>query len=347
MSEEATVSASGSGPSGSGPWSKKPIKQKLGTGEKKKVTAQVRAQERKIPGILRSKQQLFEPAVPLRQTEGRPTSGSVSANGFSSDQYLYGNWTRPDMDEDERMLAKLQLVDPTSGRTPLGSAQLEDRDIQYFRAKKAAMENVKKQELASMLINDKDPSSQQKVWETFPTLFSVPEEQFMNQLQLGLQLRVLLRDGTLGGEEDLDTLMYLLRDDAVLPVGPIWDPTGAILKDEGVSEAFTAWISARNASQHGFLNPLLWDGQWEDKDMPLQRVLKAVLLKRIFPAFRDMAIGDIKKWIVNFNSEGAGNELIPARAFDINRNYKLNKFGPSALDRITAALRGGIVKTEK
>jgi hypothetical protein len=319
---------------GEGPWVKKPIKQKLGTGEKKKVTAKVRADEAKIPGMLKSKQALFEPAVPLRQTEGGPAAGKVSATGFNSNHYLYGNWTRPDMDEDDRMVTKLQLVNPSTGKTPLGSAQLEDRDIEYFRGKKAAMENVKKQELASMLINDKDPSSQQKVWETFPTLFSVPEEQFMNQLQLGLQLRVLLRDGTLGGEEDLETMMYLLRDDAVLPVGPIWDPTGAILKDESVSAAFTAWVTARNAKTHGFLNPLSWDGRYETGPLggELQRVLKAVLLKRIFPAFRDMSIENIKTWIGNFNGGGAPDKLIAEHAFDNNRAYNLK-------DRPAAKLR--------
>jgi hypothetical protein len=313
----------------SGNWNK----QKEGNGPemvkkpKSGITKKIREDEAKIPGMMRAKQKQFMPATRLRTTDMADVDPRGIDDGiFNTNNYLAGNWTRFDP-KDDRMKTKLELVDPATGKTPFGSANLEQEDIDFWNRKKASMENVKRLELASYLINDNDPSSQRAVWEAFPTLFQVPEEQFLNQLQLQLHLRVLLRDGAVGGEQDLDTLMYILRPDVQLPIGPVWDPSGLILTEGDVGNAFKDYLDARKTDTHGYFNPLMWNGLDAEKLADgLQKDLKATLLKRCFPGFRDWDVGDVIKWIDAFagGENPTANELIDVKALN-NAKYKTNR----------------------
>lgn len=228
--------------------------------------------------------QILDPFREHRQRKWATTSQTDDKyKGLPTDTFLRGAWLRPDPYDTEASM-KLKMINANSGATPFGLAQLSDKDMKWLMYKKDQEALMKKRQLASYLIDPTDPTTQKHAEAVIPELRTVPEEKFIEEQSMQLALRAILRNGEIGGEEDNDLIAYIIRDDVELPTTPLWDPFGAILKDEKISKI----IQDNEAKGQGIFNPRSWhvNAKTETDAVKLQRAIKRAILRRVYPGFR-------------------------------------------------------------
>ena len=141
----------------------------------------------------------------------------------------------------------------------------------------------------------------------------------------------MLRDGKLGGKEDHELIMHMMRADFMLPVYPLWDPEGLILgEDADIRRSLTDYMNQRHLPgvASGFFSPRTW-GSKEQVENQLQTRLKLMILRRLYPGLRttkDEEIMRLLKSVSPTDEQDYSLASNPVTFFNEMKNYKSNAF---------------------
>jgi len=222
---------------------------------------------------------------------GRDTAASVNNNAtFTREQLLQGRFIP--QDEKDTDMKLLKDVQNNENRTPFGTVSVDPKMlIDYYKTKKNQKDYTELLELGSLMIDEKDPSSQKRAYSVLPELEKIPEAFFQEQFAFQASIYQMLRDGQVRGREDLETLKFLLRKDVMLPLTPLWDLNGFIIKSIEGTKDWKAFQLAK--TQKGYFNPFKWTADSLDNTVPqalqkVQLLAKTVILKRLLPGLRNI-----------------------------------------------------------
>lgn len=97
----------------------------------------------------------------------------------------------------------------------------------------------------------------------------------------------MLRDGTLNEKDDLMLLKKITSPDFELPMFPVWDPEGMLIKQAGKASNFLEMLPTYII--RGLWNPrrLALNPSEAKRIGEFQNSLKAKILKRMLPGLRD------------------------------------------------------------
>lgn len=214
--------------------------------------------------------------------------------------YNLGHYLESDSKADTHMNLKQAMLargNPQTGATPYGLMTVSDKDISAIVKKKEMQQNYEQMQLATYAIDPLRPETQDMAYAIWPELQEIPEQFHMEELTLQETLRVMLRDGKLGGREDHELIFHILRPDFKLPIHPLWDPDGAIL-DSAYQGAGIKTVNQQLGVQRGLFSPRNWDGTpalSDEKMMGIQNNLKAMILQRLYPGLHFKS----HKWILD------------------------------------------------
>jgi len=183
--------------------------------------------------------------------------------------------------------------------TPYGVPVMDDKVIDYLTDKKKAEDSLSELRLAAYTIDPKNPQSQERAFQNFPQLKEYPDQAHMQNLSMQEALRTMLRDGTVGGPEDLSLLRAVLREDFRLPVFPVWDEVGILLDGKGADQdGIAAYLNnMQKWYSRGLFNPRKWNAVSNDAFTEFQNNLKVRIVRHLFPALRDPAVAS-DPWII-------------------------------------------------
>lgn len=251
---------------------------------------------------------------------------------------MVGHWVRPDPRDTEmqvrREAAKMSGIG-NGAITPWGIQSAPDDLGNWLMQKKEQEEYWQQLKLASYLIDSKNPATQDPVYTIFPELRDYPEQVHTQNLQVQEALRTMLRDGTVRGKEDNMLVYKLIQDDFILPMWPIWDPNGLILDQVYRSDDFWNWQT--KAIQRGFFNPRKWhtgDMSGDANYVKMQRNIKKMILKRLYPGLRDADDTTMDNFI---------NNISAASGYNTEPGYSLKQYNPGR----AGALDGARVETKR
>lgn len=150
-----------------------------------------------------------------------------------------------------------------------------------MKRKKGNEQYVHTLRTANLLIDPEDPSTQEKAYELFGELRDYPEEYHTQNLAMQEALRTMLRDGTIGGREDHDFIVELMREDRHLPLWPVWDPKGIIMMEAAEASGQDFLNSVQLYWKRGLFNPRTWKVD-KTQVKGFEQKVKAVILRRLY-----------------------------------------------------------------
>jgi hypothetical protein len=326
---------------------------RLKGGVKKSNKAQVRETEARSAAI----EKQFLPSTHLNPAEANTELGNARGDAEHSDTRiardrnhfpihatLKGHWTQPSSKDTDKAI-KMQLVKKAEKGVngPFGQIMQSEDDISWMKEKKLQDENWAQTRLLGYLIDPLQPESQDIAYAIAPELKSYPEQVHLENLALQEALRVLLRDGKLGGKEDNALIYHILRPDFKLPLNPVWDPDGLIIKAAAGNYGIKT-IDQQLAAARGLFSPRNWAGipkRASDQYDDLHTDIKVMILKRLYPGLRYKKADWIKQFVIPQlspsdiatagsvqGSEKDSNLLWPLGGFD--NNSKLRPFNAQA-----------------
>ena len=116
----------------------------------------------------------------------------------------------------------------------------------------------------------------------------------------------------MGGKEDHELIMHICRPDFELPIFPVWDPKGLTLTGNGdLKGAFQDYISygLQNAVATGFFSPRLWGADPNKQASDLQKQLKIMILRRLYPGLRDKDTREISQFLETLSPATATGQV--------------------------------------
>lgn len=136
----------------------------------------------------------------------------------------------------------------------------------------------------------------------FPELKDYPEEYHQENLAIQEALRTMLRDGVISGKDDNALIAHIVRDDFILPIWPLWDPEGLVLRQATTSRTIFEMHLAR--ADMGLFNPRKWGVQslnLTDEQLRFQRKLKGLILRRLYPGLQDQSDDELLKFMMKLS----------------------------------------------
>jgi hypothetical protein len=266
-----------------------------------------------------------------------------------------GHWVRPDR-RDTDFEIRRQLLQtggdkgPDGVSTPYGQMTAGNEVIDYLKDKKKQEEYWYQLKLGSYLIDPKRPETQERAYEMFPELKDYPEQYHGENLALQESIRTMLRDGKLGGQDDNALIAHIMRADFELPLFPVWDPEGIIIKD--AAKAGNYFQMLEGYVKRGLFNPRRWGVN--EADVPadrdravFQKMMKAALLKRLYPGLRDWTMEELTSHFLDYKDSPVTNDAVGNNVQDFfkyaNSGYIPTKggVGPKVQGKPVALLNGG------
>lgn len=246
-------------------------------------------------------------------------------NIYPAAAYHTGRWVQPS-DADTDMSIRKELISgrpdgAPAGSTPYGVMSAGQEVIEYLKEKKDQEEYWLELQLAGYLIDSKKPESQENAIAIFPELRDVPEQNHTQNLAIQEAIRTMLRDGKIAGKEDNSLIMHMLRADYALPYYPAWDPEGIIMNNKTIKSLIIKrqYINA----QKGIFSPRQWGvhpgHELDAIDSVIQKEIKLMLLRRLYPGMRDLADDDMNSIYEQFSKRlspltprlGINNSVVP------------------------------------
>jgi hypothetical protein len=221
-------------------------------------------------------------------------------SGYPVDHLFTGNYIRTDDKQDEYM----QFL----GNLQNKQIAINPKEIyEYGQDKLAAEQFVNELRLGTYLVDPKNPDTQDRAFAIFPELKEYPEEFHAQNLAIQEALRTMIRDGVLRGREDHALVMYLVREDTVIPVNPIWDPEGLLIKDAQM-------LAAKNMNSYkglGLFNPTKYGSSGPSPEFETQMYVKALLLKRLYPGLKESSVEDVKRFMKVLGAKTTTTQTVP------------------------------------
>jgi len=213
----------------------------------------------------------------------------VNPGNFTREQLLTGRFIP--YDEKDTDMKLLRQIQDDQNRTQFGTVAVDPKMlIDYYKGKKNQTDYTKFLTLGSLMIDEKDPSSQKRAYQVIPELEKIPEAFFQEQFAFQASIYQMLRDGQIRGKEDLETLSFLARQDVMLPLTPLWDLNGFIVDSIKGTKEWKAY--QLKMTQKGYFNPFNWNPKGPANSVPdemkaVQKLAKIVLFRRLLPGLRN------------------------------------------------------------
>jgi len=229
-------------------------------------------------------------AFGTRGTAGQEKYGNLN---YGHQSNIRGRFLKPSSKDD-----RLAIAARLGPITPFGVQIADDSIIDIVQEKQQQEVRAAELALASYAADPDDPASLERVYNMWPELRSIPEEQHTDDLLIQETIRTMLRDGGLGGPEDNKVMFHLLKPDTEIPIFPLWDPTGIYisklmedLKPSDISKIFNPDNNDAN------VNLGLWGQYFIQKDPRIidqrsqqywdfQKKLKILILRRCYHGFK-------------------------------------------------------------
>lgn len=251
---------------------------------------------------------------------------------ISAAQLTRANYLPDTSDLDRRMAAWFAL--PSDSNGPLGvKTQPTEMLLDYNEAKNAEGMYLRELQLAHMLVDPNDPSSQRLAFTLYPELQRLPEERSMAIAKFGLMLESMLRSGQVTSKEEVQLLLVILQPDTILPTSMTWvdlfaDENGnAIVGSTKTAAGGTLdmTVSTNMKKATSFFDPTRYwqanvdfkkaagdNGAWEDDAYPQGRI-KIAIARKMFPGLRAATADDVVQFIKdNIVNATDGRGLIAA-----------------------------------
>jgi hypothetical protein len=229
-----------------------------------------------------------------------PTNLITKSGNYPVSASLVGHWLRPsqkDTDLEIRRNLILRGDEAKSANTPYGQLMVGDELIDYMKEKKIQQENLAELQLGAYLIDPQRPETQKKAYSILPELRDYPQEYHLQNVAIQEALRMMLVEGEIGGKEDLAVIRHIIRDDYMLPLFPLWDPEGIMIQSSPLGSQIARIFKDHSARMgRGLFSPRNWgvNNVEEDEFLALNRSIKVMILKRLFPGLRDQPIDVIR-----------------------------------------------------
>lgn len=212
--------------------------------------------------------------------------------GYPLGAQMAGHWVTEDREDDERMAAFLGLPhnDDALGMKVMPTKDLID--YSYKKLKKA--QRVQWLQLARQMIDDRDPRTQEEAAAIVPELEKTPREFLKQNVGMQMALWEMLWAGRIRGEQDLDFLFAILRDDVEIPLAPLWDPIGIFAQvlsggDPTRTLAGTVFGTALPGNKRPslFSKFLFGIGDADPNNAEFRMNIKIAICKRVLPNLRN------------------------------------------------------------
>lgn len=235
------------------------------------------------------------------------TTGSTAPASKDQLNPYYGKWLKPGKYDD-------YIQDFAAAKdTTVGGGIVADSEklIATIKHGKANADFYNISSLATLISDKQNPFLEMHAKNVWPSLKSVPEETYRDNLVLQASIHRIMENGVLTSEEDLQLMYYLARPDADIPIFPIWDPSGSVFTETGVSTALGEYlVLAKNEVGKNLFNPYSIFGlqPQSNKAAVLNALLKAKIFKRVFPGLREQDEANVTKFIAKMAERKLGND---------------------------------------
>lgn len=212
--------------------------------------------------------------------------GNLDPSEYPIDAHLQGRYIRPDPRDTDMEIRRNLLKKRDGFTTEFGQMMAGPEVIDYLKDKKEQETYKNQLELASYLIDPRDPRTQEEAYKHFPELLNYPEEAFNQNVGVQMALRGILRDGKLRGAKDNALIYKICSKGYELPLYPVWDHDGALLGNTEITRDLAKMQA--DAIKRGIFNPRRY-AAGSDENLPmqtLQKKLKLLILRRVYPGLR-------------------------------------------------------------
>lgn len=102
-------------------------------------------------------------------------------------------------------------------------------------------------------------------------------------------------------KDDNALIAHIIRSDYVLPLFPLWDPNGLLIKEAIESKDMLDTLVQMKSQ--GLFNPRKWGmtDQQDGKMTEIQEKLKMLILRRLYPGLRKTDDFTLKKFITRYS----------------------------------------------
>jgi hypothetical protein len=257
--------------------------------------------------------QLLDP----HRYERERTSEKNGPGRYNIASGMVGHWVEPDS-RDTKMAIKSQLA---KDDRQMGQVMATDEDVEYIKSKKDQEYYWSSLRLGQYLIDPERPETQDHAFAVLPELKDYPDQYHRDNLAIQEALRTMLRDGKLGGLEDHELIMKIIRPDFELPIFPVWDPKGLVLTGEAdLRTAFQAYLDSgiESAVDRGFFSPRQWGVDTQQEASALQEKLKFMILRRLYPGLRDKKDYELKQFMRQISPAAVNTQEVAE--YSLNNN---------------------------
>jgi hypothetical protein len=218
---------------------------------------------------------------------------------FQNKSFMVGRFMPKDKEFDTYLKARRELVDQSdkaaAGKTPYGVLTVGDDVIHGIMRKKETEEYMRFLGLGEALIDPDDPRTYERAYAILPELREVPDAWFKEQLALCIALRTLLMQGEIKGPDDHALVLRICHPDFLLPITPLWDPSGMVIKKLAESkDTFDALVKlwSNKDIEKGYFSPRNFGHSLgDDAVLKIQHEIKKAIVNRLYPG--------VKKGVIN------------------------------------------------
>lgn len=233
------------------------------------------------------------------------TTGVTSDIAKNGTNQYYGKWLKPS--KEDQYIKDFDTI----RQTEIGKDSNPDpnRLINALKDGQANADFYNISSLATLISDHQNPFLEMHAKQVWPSLKTVPEENYRDNLVLQASLHRVLDNGVITSEEDLQLMYYLSRPDALLPIFPVWDPSGALVAPIMNTTTFRNFIGAVPRINNLFHPYSIWSNKGNDgAAVELNLKLKTAIFKRVFPGLREQDDKVVGHFITRLQTRDMGME---------------------------------------
>lgn len=290
-----------------------------GTGKKKAIAAdsaaKVANQQRFAPGMMINPARA---AADMEFDRGLNAGKEAPGQDYRHPQGVYhrGKFASSNIEYDTKLQMRQELIKQGAAlnpgnagmATPYGPMPaIDEKLLDYFKQKKDTEDWIRTLRMAELLADPRDPTSTRHMYTLFPELESIPQQEYAQRMFLNARIRELVRQGRPETKDDLQLLIFVLRDDFEFDEFPAWDPEGAITHD------IEPWASFnRKAWERSRWNPRAYAVETDTSAKQARnRKCKYNIMRRCFKGLSDAPIAELDRILAGYNEGESGKMSQP------------------------------------
>jgi len=195
-----------------------------------------------------------------------------------------GEWVKTNKEKDYKTKKYLDYLNENKARITVDPEKI----IAFEYEKEQKMKQFMYQKMAALMLDPKDPKTQEEAYKIVPELETIPKRHFKEIATISIVINNLFRTGRMEGPDDFDIVLQVLSPDFSFPMNPLWDVDGVLI-EEIKSEVEELQKDKKFALFNPMMNRFVDNNneaytEWKKK---LNSKIKIKLAQRVFPALRD------------------------------------------------------------